>query len=176
MEDFYWEINVAKENHVFGKNKYIFDSFAVSTENGFEIQISVTDYKNGKEIFPVYYRVQLDFSDVSLMPPQEEIKILTIDGTEYILSSGDSETVNRVSKDSFTEAIEISINGQTVTVESPVFTGLPVDMCYSYNDFYPCIGGSIIFNLGTDSGALYLMVSKNGETVSVSRNYDVIGE
>ena len=169
MKEFYWEINIAKENHVFGKTKYIFDSFAVPTEKGFEIQISITDYKNGKKIFPVYYKTQLDFFGESYIP-RKEIKTLSIDGNEYILSSGDSDIANRVSKTSFTKSIEFTISGQKITIDAPIFTGLPVDKCYSYNDFYPCIDGSIIFKVGTDDGALYVKIDKNGKIIGTSRD------
>jgi len=176
IEEFYWEINISKENHLFGNDKYIFDSSAFSTENGFEIQVSITNYNTGEEIFPVYYKVQLDYLDSSTVPPHEEVKSLMIDGTEYILSSGDSEIVKRTSKDLFTKAIKFTLNEQTVTVEPPIFTGLPAYMCYSYNDGYPCIDGSIIFNLGTADGALYLMISKSGEIISVSSDYNTISQ
>ncbi|MBR5452689.1 MAG: hypothetical protein IKV54_01285, partial [Clostridia bacterium] len=103
-------------------------------------------------------------------------KVFMIDGTEYVFSSSDSEVHRRASKDSFAEAIEFTANGQKITVEPPVFTGLSVDMCYTYNDFFPCIDGSVIFTLSGEDKNIYLQMDKNGRVITVSDDYGTLSE
>ena len=116
-------------------------------------------------------------------PPDDDITYV-IDQEKGILYEGDtvihtlaqtsdSETLNRVSKDSFTEPIKFDYNGKKITVEPPVFTGLSVDSVWSYKDHYYFYDGSTVFNISSN-GSFYVEINKDGKIIDAGTDYYAI--
>lgn len=114
--------------------------------------------------------------DITYVIDQEEGVLYEGDTVIHTLAkTSDSETLNRVSKDSFTEPIEFDYNGKKITVEPPVFTGLSVDSVWSYKDSYYFYDGSTIFDISSN-GSFYVKVNKDGKIISADPNFSRINE
>jgi len=124
-------------------------------------------------------------TDETTAPPDDDITYV-IDQEKGVLYEGDtvihtlaqtsdSETLNRVSKDSFTEPIKFDYNGKKITVEPPVFTGLSVDSVWSYKDSYYFYDGSTIFDISCN-GYFFVKVNKDGKIISADSNFSRINE
>ncbi len=99
-----------------------------------------------------------------------------INPSQFTFSTGDCEITNSVSRDVFTEPIECMCNGSKITIDTPKFTGIPVESVYSYKKNYQFIDGYVIFDVSTDNGLMYFKVDKNGKTISANDNYAKITE
>ncbi len=99
--------------------------------------------------------------------------------TEYIepsqlsFSSGNGEIKNSVSRSTFTKPIECMYNGKKITIDTPKFTGIPVESTYSYKKNFDFIDGYVIFDVAT-SGTIHLKVDKNGKIVAKDNDYQKI--
>lgn len=83
---------------------------------------------------------------------------------EYLLEKGDSEVLEAVSKTEFNEDIVFEWNGQKITVERPIFTGIRIDKIHSYKDFYTFNeDGWVPIDLSGIGD--YLVINKNGKII-----------
>ncbi len=97
-----------------------------------------------------------------------------IDPSQFTFSTGNSEITNSVSRNAFTKPIECMYNGTKITIDTPKFTGIPVEAVYSYKKTYDFIDGYVIFDVATDNGLIYFKVDKNGKILDVNSNYQMI--
>lgn len=105
---------------------------------------------------------------------KENPQVQYIDPSQFNFSSGNGEVKNSVSKEIFTKPIECTYNGTKITIETPKFTGIPVESVYSYKNNYIFIDGYVIFDVSTDDGLKYFKVDKNGKILDVNSNYQII--
>ncbi len=86
-----------------------------------------------------------------------------VESTEF-LHQGDSETLSKAPRVQDCFPITFFCNSQTVTVNEPVFTGIPTDTVLSYKKHYAFQNGSTVFEVMTSDGThKYFLVSRNGE-------------
>ncbi len=94
-----------------------------------------------------------------------------IDPAQFAYATGNGEVANAVSKTAFSQPIECAYNGQTLTIDTPRFTGLPVEAVYSYKKTYAFIDGYVVFDVATEDGSIFLKVDKNGNILEVGADY-----
>lgn len=111
------------------------------------------------------------FCDENTMSSYEAAQNIHITTFDFTFASGDNETTSTVSREFFTEPIECMYNGAKITIDTPKFTGIPVESVYSYKKNYQFIDGYVIFDVSTDNGLMYFKVDKNGKTISVNNDY-----
>ena len=86
------------------------------------------------------------------------------DTSKYNFGKGDSEIIELASKTEFNEDIVFEWAGEEVTVQKPIFTGLPVTGVYSYKDYYRFNSDNLeSINV---SGYKYFTIDKNGKIIS----------
>lgn len=83
----------------------------------------------------------------------------------------DGELVSTVSKTEFSAPIEFDFNGSNIILDTPRFTGLPVDSVYSYKDYYYFSNGCTVFQVASSDGLIYCSVDKAGKIVNSSSNF-----
>ena len=98
----------------------------------------------------------------------------TINLSQFTFATGDGEVENDVSKSAFTKPIECMYKGAKITISTPKFTGIPTESVYSHKSNYQFIDGYVIFDVSTDDGLMYFKVDKNGKTVDVNSDYQII--
>ncbi len=113
-------------------------------------------------------------SDNVLNSTSDNSQIQYINPSQFTFSIGDGEITNHISKDTFTKPFECTYNGKKITINTPNFTGIPVEAVYSYKASYQFIDGHVIFDVATDNGLMYFKVDKNGKTVAVNSDYKAI--
>ena len=109
-------------------------------------------------------------------PTKDTSTVEYIDPLQFTFTSGDGEVAKQISKNSFTKPIEITYNGKIITIDTPKFTGIPVNSVYSYKKNYQFIDGYVIFDVATDDGLTYFKVDKNGKTIAINNDYKKITE
>lgn len=97
-----------------------------------------------------------------------------IDPSQFSFSTGNGTVEDPVSKYLFTKPIECTYNGKKIKIDTPKFTGIPVESVYSYEANYDFIDGYIIFDVATNDGSKYFKVDKNGKILDVNSNYQMI--
>lgn len=83
----------------------------------------------------------------------------------------DGELISTVSKTEFSSPIEFDFNGSKIILDTPRFTGLPVDSVYSYKDYYYFSNGCTVFQVASSDGLIYCSVDKAGKIVNSSSNF-----
>ena len=98
-------------------------------------------------------------------PPAAGDEPLSVNDTsKYNFGKGDSEIIELASKTEFNEDIVFEWAGEKVTVQKPIFTGLPVTGVYSYKDYYRFNSDNLeSINV---SGYKYFTIDKNGKIIS----------
>lgn len=118
----------------------------------------------------------LSFTACKNFSSSDDSQTQYIDPTQFSFFTGDGTVEDPVSKHLFTKPIECTYNGKKIKIDTPKFTGIPVESVYSFKKNFYFIDGYVIFDVATDDGLMYFKIDKNGKIVAVSSDYQEITE
>ncbi len=95
----------------------------------------------------------------------------TISYTQLTFSKGNGAVAKAASKTAFTQPIACTYDGESIQIQAPQFTGIPVDAVWSHKKFYEFVDGTTIFDVATEDGTLYCKVDTNGTMTSTDTDY-----
>lgn len=87
------------------------------------------------------------------------------------LGKGDATIVKTVSKKDFSKPIQFNYNNEKITVNTPVYTNIPVESVYIYKSTYKFDKQKTILNVAAQSGQRYFAIDKTGLIVDTNYEY-----
>ena len=104
----------------------------------------------------------------STLSTDRKTTLTNSDGTPLRFGkTGFVETLRTTSDNTFTEPIICEYNEETITINPPAYTGLPVEHVDSYKNTFVFENGTVIVRVELEDGIRYFEVDKTGKTVNV---------
>ncbi|MBE6651599.1 MAG: hypothetical protein E7613_09865 [Ruminococcaceae bacterium] len=110
---------------------------------------------------------------------QEAVFYSLNDNAETVLDfdhQSDSVTLTYAPRNQSIFPISFEYDGKKITVNKPIFTGIPTNSVYSYKDDYAFENGINVFGVSIESGYKYVAVNKEGKIVDTDHSESHISD